>query len=145
MKPILYKRNHSKYSHGARCSAGRMASDVPSISGCGYWMWEKTVLAVSCRNWLNGLWQPRQHGDQGWGAVGMPLWLAGLEAKIFPRCHGAPPHQRQGFSRTQLPKELKSKPLDNFFFLFFWVKNHKDSNLRIYRMVTPHLASVIRE
>lgn len=31
------------------------------------------------------------------------------------------------------------------FFLFFWVKNHKDSNLRIYRMVTPHLASVIRE
>lgn len=28
---------------------------------------------------------------------------------------------------------------------FFWVKNHKDSNLSIYRMVTPHLASIIRE
>ena len=37
---------------------------------------------------------------------------------------------------------FKSKPPDNFF---FWVKNHKDSNLRICRTATPHLASVIRE
>lgn len=38
---------------------------------------------------------------------------------------------------------FQAKPPDNFF--FFWVKNRKDSNLRIYRILTPHLPGVIWE
>lgn len=115
-------------------------SDSPSGSECGCWMWEGRKRVLAWRNGLSGPQESRQHGS---GHVALAGWCS--KQKTFPGSQGFLP--KTSLHQDPLPKSsegvLQAKPLDDFF--FFWVKNHKDSNLSIYRMVTPHLASVIRE
>lgn len=123
----------------------RMCVDSDSLtgSGCSYWMWDKRVLAVSWGNGLHGPKEPRQH-ERGCGA----------KPKVFPWNQELFRKKRRNqgpaaWAARAVRVYFKSKPLDNFFLLGGRVEgvgeNHKDSNSRICKIVTPHLASVIRE